>query len=774
MDKADGAVVLQCNMDVSDADKKLEKLREKIADLEKELEEKKSNQNAIAKRLEAAKDKAIEAYGEVERLNEILSDGYWHPGEKQKRLTAQLNEQKQILAETEKTAQQLTAQDEKACIEIEKATNKLDKMKEEAGGLVQGIAASNSSMGQLESETSKAADATEGVANAAGEASDSEEEAAASTNRLAKAAEEAQRRMDKFADRIKNLAKRVFVFSLITSALRAMKDWFGKVVKSNKEASAAIAKLKGALLTLIQPLVNVIIPAFTRLVNILTYGVTALSRVMSALFGATIEESADAAEGLYNEADALDSVGSAAKNAQNRLASFDEINKLGEDLNESTSTITPDFSVTKLPDWLEEWVSSIELKIKALRFSPPDGELNVESILSGLCDALTTAVGAVIGFKVGGIKGAVIGALIGVSVGSLVSSLAFDGDGKMNKEELLNSLIGALLSVTGAVLGFKIGGVTGAAIGVSVGAMVTALVSKLVFNDDGEMNTEELLSLLCSALFAVAGGVIGFKVAQKAGAAIGISVGATVGSLISNLMFDNDGKVSGEEIAKGICGALDALVGAVIGFKVGGPGGAFIGMTIGASATLSVANALFDNNGKLSGKEVLELLTVALGSLIGAVMVFSVTSSPIGAAVGITVGAIVTLNILDVLFDNVNSVGDVIDNAVGYVLNKVSPNTDFDKLKTIRNMVNGDTNYALTTPKIATGKYVPTNYSFVDATRANIDTKNIGMQKPALDGDSGGTQMTVKLYLDGRELAENQVVHINNMTRENGNPVLLT
>lgn len=84
----------------------------------------------------------------------------------------------------------------------------------------------------------------------------------------------------------------------------------------------------------------------------------------------------------------------------------------------------------------------------------------------------------------------------------------------------------------------------------------------------------------------------------------------------------------------------------------------------------------------------------------------------------------------------------------------------------------------LATPKLATGTFTPTNRDFLNATTGSTQVKSdmikLGRQKPALDGNSGGTEMTVKLYLDGRELAENQVVHINNMTRENGEPVLLT
>lgn len=164
---------------------------------------------------------------------------------------------------------------------------------------------------------------------------------------------EIDKRMNMLGKRISNLAKRVFVFTLITSALRGMKDYMSKVIKTNGEATAAIAKLKGAFLTLAQPLVNVIIPAFTAFVNVLARVVSAAASLVSSLFGTTAKESAAAAESLYNQTEAIESTGNAAKKAEKQLASFDEINKLSSNHeNESggsnNTEISPDFSVLDL------------------------------------------------------------------------------------------------------------------------------------------------------------------------------------------------------------------------------------------------------------------------------------------------------------------------------------------------------------------------------------------------------------------------------------------
>lgn len=138
----------------------------------------------------------------------------------------------------------------------------------------------------------------------------------------------AEKKMGGFLNRVKSLASRAFVFTVITSALRGMRSWLEKTVKTNNEARQSIAQLKGALLTLAQPLVEVIIPAFTVLVNILTSIITAAASLMSALFGKTLKQSRDGAKALYNEANAIDGVGEAAKEAAGSLAGFDEINTI--------------------------------------------------------------------------------------------------------------------------------------------------------------------------------------------------------------------------------------------------------------------------------------------------------------------------------------------------------------------------------------------------------------------------------------------------------------
>lgn len=98
-----------------------------------------------------------------------------------------------------------------------------------------------------------------------------------------------------------------------------IRDWIGNVIKVSPEATAAIAKLKGALLTLVQPLVNIIIPAFTKFVNIIAAIISKIASVFAVLTGSTVESSRAAAKALNQQTSALNGT---AQRQKKRKSSF--------------------------------------------------------------------------------------------------------------------------------------------------------------------------------------------------------------------------------------------------------------------------------------------------------------------------------------------------------------------------------------------------------------------------------------------------------------------
>lgn len=189
----------------------------------------------------------------------------------------------------------------------------------------------------------------DGAKKKAGEVSDRIREAEANTSRFGEAAANADGKMKKILGRVGKLARRVLIFAVITAALRSLRNWMAEIVKSDKEASAAMAQLKGALLTLAQPLVQVLVPAFTMLVRVIAAVVTQIARLVAAISGKSLSSAAASAKALNAQTKALKGTGKAAKDAGKSLASFDEINQLssgssGGGGGASADSIAPDFS----------------------------------------------------------------------------------------------------------------------------------------------------------------------------------------------------------------------------------------------------------------------------------------------------------------------------------------------------------------------------------------------------------------------------------------------
>ena len=298
---ADGSVVVDVDMDVSEAEKELAKLKKEIRETESTITEQEKKKAPLVNQAEKLRQEMKAARAEVEKYRQEWLSGA--VGADTQQASAQ-----QRLSQTEAEYEKITSQIGKIDDNLLPSYEKLDGMKVKAGG--------------LEKELN---DVRKGAGG------------------LGPALDVADKYMDKFTKRVKGLAKRVFVFTVITAALRKVKEWFVEVAKTNSDTTASIAKLKGALLTLAQPLVGVVIPAFTALVNILTAVVGTIATLMSAMFGTTAEVSAKAAESLYDQTAALKSTGAAAKKASKQLASFDEINKLSANDSQGDK-IAPDFA----------------------------------------------------------------------------------------------------------------------------------------------------------------------------------------------------------------------------------------------------------------------------------------------------------------------------------------------------------------------------------------------------------------------------------------------
>lgn len=163
---------------------------------------------------------------------------------------AELKQQEALLRTQTKEVKTLSAAYEETTANINSMTVKLDKAKVAAGELI-----ANTEQERREREAENSA--------------------------LAKAGQYAAR----FRDQVKSLARSMLVFSVITAALMALRKQIKAAIATSTEASDAFARLKGALLTLAAPLMDVLIPALTWLMNLLAAIVSEIVTIISILSG---------------------------------------------------------------------------------------------------------------------------------------------------------------------------------------------------------------------------------------------------------------------------------------------------------------------------------------------------------------------------------------------------------------------------------------------------------------------------------------------------------
>lgn len=303
---ADGSIEFSVELDAKNAEKELQRLKVSIVKLEAELRAQTARKTALEAEMEAAGVAADNANAKLqellrrrEQMNNPSAGGdltYEDFGAGRKALDAEIKEQQAIVKGLEKDFNDAASAVDKMNAKIDETTAKIGASQEIAGELTKQLAEMPEPM-----ETSSRLTA------------------------------ELDKRFSKLTTRISGLFKRVFFFSLITAGLRDVREALGNVIAQNSEVSDALARLKGALLTLAAPVIdNVLLPALAATANALARIVTVAAQLVALLFGQTLSQSQQQAEALWNEAQAISATGKAAKESGKFLAAFDEINQISD------------------------------------------------------------------------------------------------------------------------------------------------------------------------------------------------------------------------------------------------------------------------------------------------------------------------------------------------------------------------------------------------------------------------------------------------------------
>ena len=318
---ADSSVIIEVEADDKAAEKELNRLSRKIKTMETQLQKTGSARAPIVEQLRTAQKEAVAAYNEVERLQKELAESqrltsvdaspesvdplrFAQELEKQERITAEIKQQQTIMAEKEKTAARLEAQEAKLLAKEEQLTAELHAQEEAAGAIQrQMIAASTKSMDDLK----------------------------AGAESVTKGFNKSLKSLVKCGLGIRTL------YALFGVLRRALTDGVKNLVqydaKTNASVSALVSSLgtlKNSLATAFAPILNVVAPILTRFINLLATAASYVSMFFAVLSGGSSYKRAiavqeDYADSLNNTAGAAGGAGAAAKEAEKNFSGLDEI-----------------------------------------------------------------------------------------------------------------------------------------------------------------------------------------------------------------------------------------------------------------------------------------------------------------------------------------------------------------------------------------------------------------------------------------------------------------
>lgn len=724
---ADGSVVFSVDLDDKDAQKELNKLVKKIDTLNDKIYQKQQDKMPLAKQ-------SAEIAANLDAAKATLDS--MHSG-KEFFTADSIKAQESTVKSLQKEYDAVTAKVEKMDASIQSDTANLDKMKTKAGELSEKISSTKNGVFGMGEATKKA-----------------------------------DEYMSRFVNRVKKLALRAFVFTLITRALSVVRDYVWKVIQVNDEAAKAIGRLKGALLTLAQPLLSVIVPAFTALVNILTKVISVIANIVSMLFGTTAKKSEAAAKGLYKEADAIGSVGSAAKEAKGNLASFDEINTL-------SSSSGGGGAAAALADRLSPVFE---------QFTTDEYKAKIDELTAYLSGALL-ALGAILCFS-----GANIPLGIALMAAGAIGLVTLIKENWNAMSDRLRAALTNVLSVLG-LFALAIGAIlclSGANIPLGIGLMLagaamlgTAVALNWNAVNDKTKNTLSALMMALGMTLLAIGAVLCFSGANLP-LGIGLMIAGAASIAASVAMNWNTAPEKTKAAIKSLMGSIGVsliAIGAVLCFSGANlPLG--IGMMIAGGAAIAAASDLDWSALLTKLKEMWQNIKQWWNTSV---------SKFFTADYWKALGRRIIDGLLSGLKAAWESVKTWVANAVSWFGNKfVEAQNSIARSNSGRSGGFGTRSGGfgspsrapsisrISAPALARGAVIPPNKEFLavlgdQKSGTNIETPLATMVeafKQAM-AESGGGATTVVIQLDGKEIARSTVKNINNMTRAAGKPVLL-
>lgn len=739
---AEGSISFSVDLDVDKAEQRIAMLKSSIKKVEAQLENKKWKKSSLEIQADKAKEAWQEANDVLKAMREELENASSDPS-RYVDLKAAIDEQIPLVDKLKK--------------EFEKAQEPLDKINADYQAQVDYLTTANMELEELQAKVAQAeaeqreiAEAERQAAEEAERQAEAERQVAEETERVVEnvnsldtAFSKAGKSASKFFTRLKRMASRVLIFSVITAGLREIRNYLSGVLSKNEEFQKSFAQLKAASMTLFQPIIEYFLPKVISLIQYLTRAFMTLASLVTRLFGTTVEQAAASAKAISKVADESDK-------ATSSLAGFDQINTIST---EKSSSGTSAYSGDNAPDFAG--IIGQELS-------------EIEAFFTGLA---LVALGCILAFSGANIP---IGIALMVAGAVMVyTAVTEDWRAIKNKlDEMVEEIvfagvalvvIGLLCLIAGKLL-----------LGISLIAMgAFALGYELTANWDAvaEMLRDPLkrsVALIAGAVLIVIG-IIAAIGGNWLVAIPAIAIGA--GFIIATIAANWDAI---KEKLQGPIGAAVALIsgallvlGIILMFVPGAQGLALGLILAGAAGLAAVIYANWD------------FIVDKIKSMIAK------AKDAIGNALNWVKDKFTALK--DWLFGIFSKIGDFFSNIFGGIgdffggiWDSVTSWFSIDGAGTPIMPVPDVGNIGI---PLAEGGLVPPRREFLALLGDNkseyevvspVSTMKQAIKDALMEfGGMSGGDIHITVELDGRVVAKNTVKHVNRMTREAGKPVLI-
>lgn len=371
---ADGSITFSTALDNSELDKQIKDAEAQINNLKKTVEQKTSKRNAIKEKIEEA-DQAIEATRRdidrlKARLEELDAAGESPMSGRRQAVVEELDKASNSLVKQVENASALDSQYYKIDEEVAQYSARLKGAEASYQQLSNAAAAS---MNSTQAATGRAADT---IRNRLGSA------AVGARSVMTNAANSIGNTWEMVANKVTKTMRKVFIFGIIVSAIRAIKDELASMIASNEQFHASIENLKAVASGFIAAFGNVVLPAFIGVVNVLAGILERVAGLIDFVFGSNIsgmiaqaranasaniqasnaeaiaQSSGNAANATNKQAKAAKNLAKEQKKANRQLLSFDELNVLSKEDAEDTADAMSNLADTGFggsPELATDW-----------------------------------------------------------------------------------------------------------------------------------------------------------------------------------------------------------------------------------------------------------------------------------------------------------------------------------------------------------------------------------------------------------------------------------